>query len=98
MIPAELHATSKLDIWLGALSNWLLAVVLVLSLMLVYAVCSLAQQNATLQDRLAAYQSRSGCAPAWRGQPFIFSAEENVNLLRPGTTRVACYYKKAVGT
>jgi hypothetical protein len=36
------------------------------------------------------------CPPALAGRPFLYQAEEHINLLRPGTVRLACYYRKGV--
>lgn len=86
-ITGEYHTTtsrptSRLTIALG-----------IAALFATYAGVQLYHDNVEQRAKVEALHAR-GCPDKWRGKPFVFSAEETVNVLRPGTVRVACYYRK----
>lgn len=90
MIP-EIHHLTRFQ----SLQSWGLAVLAVIALLAVYALVQYHDDNVKQRAEINAFKSR-GCPSSWRGKPFIFSAEEQVNVLRPGTVSLACYYKAAV--
>lgn len=90
MIPRELHHCSRRPLW-----RLISPAMAVFALVATYALVQYHQDNVTLRAEVNGYKSR-GCPSRWRGKPFIFSAEERINILRPGTVSLACYYKAGV--
>lgn len=79
------------------LRNTLTTTLAAVALVAVYAVTQYHQDNVEQRAELQAFKAR-GCPDSWRGKPFAFSAEDRVNLTRPGTVSLACYYRKGVNT
>jgi hypothetical protein len=90
----EYHLTRR-QILSDRARGWLTGTLAALALLGIYAGVQLYNDNIEQRAQIQAFNAR-GCPASWRGKPFAFSAEETLNLMRPGTTRIACYYKLAV--
>ena len=89
----EYHFTHRRFFTNRTRNNLTIALALV-ALFATYAGVQLHNDNVEARAQIQAFNAR-GCPDKWKGKPFLFSAEENVNVLRPGTSRIACYYSKA---
>ena len=89
---AELHHLSRFAGLRQWALDWLGAVALVGALLAVYAVVDL--YNEAVQARAELEQRKAvACPLELHGQQFAFSAYERVNLARPGTAKLVCFYR-----
>jgi len=93
----EYHFTTRTQHWLGVISHCVFSMAVLTLLVFAYLFAQLREENARLHEAQSIDSAR-GCPSQWRGLPFLFSAEEDLNILRPGTVRIACYYKAGVKT
>lgn len=91
----ELHPTDRLTLYLAHAQNWLLGVVAALSLVMVYALVQLNDENVTLRAENHTIKT-TGCAPSMRGRPLAGAKYDQINLTRPHYSALICYYSRGI--
>ena len=91
---AELHHLTTWQRFEHSLAVWCSSFLAVFALLGAYATVQLWDERVELSAEVARLKALA-CPDELDGKPFKFSAHERVNVLRPGTSRLSCYYGAA---
>lgn len=89
----ELHLLDRNSAFMQHAHAWFDAILVVFALLLILALVRVQDEAVTARDELA-QRKAVVCPTELDGRKFVFSGYESINLYRPGTSRLICYYKR----